>query len=434
MEDTKTRQLVPYETIPPGVEALYTDEDPSTVPSLPDPDPLPAYCQLVRFVDQGRVCEKWSTWNLPSPHKEGTDWEDNDINFINNMQRKLGHLDDKVRQIRAHIGHLVPCDNGVPVTIDELLSAIGKGELEIPSFHNGCCAAGRWWDSNGTQPHQVESMGAIDEVLTGYLEGRSKDELRTVHPELGGFIDRTFQWFGNRSGFTELQRLMLERVLLLIEVCSRVEKKHETAYKDLFEEGGTGEKIDTQIADIAGLPKIYPEYRPEFRQNLDTIDDPGKKELYTICGAIAHGFHTVSDCHHSTFRWLENWLYAIGTGKWGIPTRRVGAEKERVGRLLFGYVLGLDRWLAGKPMQFVLMDLGHIDLGFDPRNEILRVYAYLGEDRTPVKTWLAASLWWSLMNNRPAGLARQHKELIELAASKEINLREWMDSSGSPHL
>jgi hypothetical protein len=105
-----------------------------------------------------------------------------------------------------------------------------------------------------------------------------------------------------------------------------------------------------------------------------------------------------------------------------------------VGRLLFGYVLGLDKWLAGKPMQFVLMDLGHIDLGFDPRNEILRVYAYLGEDRTPVKTWLAASLWWSLMNNRPAGLARRHKELIELATSKEISLREWMDSSGSPHL
>jgi len=55
--------------------------------------------------------------------------------------------------------------------------------------------------------------------------------------------------------------------------------------------------------------------------------------------------------------------------------------------------------LLGIPLQFVLLDLGHIDVRFDPKNEILRVYAYLGEERTPVKEWLAACLWHNLCHN-----------------------------------
>ena len=103
-----------------------------------------------------------------------------------------------------------------------------------------------------------------------------------------------------------------------------------------------------------------------------------------------------------------------------------------MGHLLFGYVLGLDKWLVGIPMQFLLLDLGHIDIGFEVKNEILRVYAYLGEKRTPVKEWLAACLWHNLTYNpidgaNPAGLLR-HKELLNLATRVGINLREWMDS------
>jgi hypothetical protein len=110
--------------------------------------------------------------------------------------------------------------------------------------------------------------------------------------------------------------------------------------------------------------------------------------------------------------------------------------------LLFGYVLGLDKWLIGVPMQFLLLDLGHIDLGFEVKNEILRVYAYLGEKRTPVKEWLAACLWYNLtyspmagysaglgpMAGYPVGLV-QHKDLLERAEQMGISPREWMDSA-----
>ncbi len=73
------------------------------------------------------------------------------------------------------------------------------------------------------------------------------------------------------------------------------------------------------------------------------------------------------------------------------------------------------------------MDLGHVDLGFDPKNEILRVYAYLGEEMTPVKKWLAACLWGNLTYNQHGSL-QYHKELVQKADNEGISLREWIDS------
>ena len=176
---------------------------------------------------------------------------------------------------------------------------------------------------------------------------------------------------------------------------------------------------------------IYPRWKPKYLENLESLEDLRKKELYKTCCAIASGVYTLSDCHHDTFRFIESWFHGIGSGQLNIPTRKSGTERERLGRLLFGYVLGLDKWLAGLPMQFLLLDLGHLDLGFDPKNEILRVYAYLGEKRTSVKEWLAGCLWYNLNNcpiaGNPGGLIR-HKKLLEQAAKKNISLREWMDS------
>ena len=87
-------------------------------------------------------------------------------------------------------------------------------------------------------------------------------------------------------------------------------------------------------------------------------------------------------------------------------------------------------------MQFLLLDLSHADLGFDPRNELLRVYAYLGEERTPAKKWLAACLWHDLTYNPifvdpdyKLAFGRAHKELYQNAKEKGISVREWIDSA-----
>lgn len=408
-------ELAPYECTRPGFETVYTGE--TVLPETAQADPHLAYAQD----EEGNVHMTYSCWGFS--HLTEEDWND-EIRHINALQERLGDLDDSTRRIRAHIASLVCCDNGVPVTIDEMLNAIGMGELPQPAFHPGC------WLSMGTrttQPGQIECMQTIEGVLLTFLDGGRQEELIAEHPCAEGFIRRTYEWLGPVEKLTDLQRLMLDRLLLPFEFLSKRTDDHGRVNHDCFEPGGRGAAIDEEISRIADLPEIKANYTREFRENLESISDPRKREIYSVCSAMAHGLHGLSDCHHSTFRWLESWIHGIGRFSLQIATREAGVEAKRLGRLLFGYALGLDRWLQGVPMQWLLLDLGHIDLGFDPKSEILRVYAYLG-DKTPAKEWLAACLWYTLVLERPASLydfGHRHKELVETARTQGISVREW---------
>lgn len=439
MHSPKKNELVPYEQLAPGFEAVYTGETSAS------PVQETEMITTLATDPDGNLYRQWSTipWTFPGKEAE---WDD-ETKVLNEMQAKLGPLNDRIRQIRAHIGVLVPCDSGVPVSIDELLNAIGEGELDEPSFHNGCWSLGLdvWWEQKTTQPLQAESMGTIHAVLTGYLVGKTKADFVGEYPHGEGFINRAYAWLGPESELSEVQRLMMGRMLLTIDYfahgsdatpCAQSsdeseQQRPEDVVKELFSEEGRGACLDAEISEKAKLPRIYPRWNPKSQENLERLESPQKKELYRTCCAIASGVHTLSDCHHNTFRIIENWIHGIGAGKWRIPTRKAGTERERMGHLLFGYVLGLDRWLMGVPMQFLLLDLGHLDIGFEVKNEVLRVYAYLGEEHTPVKEWLAASLWHNLMYsymdaNNPAGLVN-HQELLKRACELGISLREWMD-------
>ena len=422
VEGTQKNQLVPYDMVLPGFEAVYTGERAATPPGSTGG-------AATSTVDSaGNVITGWSTWTWTFPGEE-KDWDDR-IRTINGMQERLGLLDDETRQVRAYIGSLVLCDSGFPVTVDELLNAIGKGKLSEAAFHDGCWMAGMWWDERTTQPGQDESMHTVEAVLKGYLAGMSHEWLQRRSPHAEGFIRRACRWLGPVAELSKVQMLMLERMLLPFEFFTKQNTDYQVVNKICFEEGGRGLQLDSEISALAGLPRIYPNYRQPYRDTVVTISDPSKRELYTVCCQIAHGLHGLSDCHHSAFRWIESWIYGIGTGRSVIATRKRRVERERIGRLLFGYLLGLDKWLMGKPMQFVLLDLGHVDLGFDPKSEILRVYSYLGGDRTAVKEWLAACLWYSLAYGKIGGLfaGDRHSELREQAASVGVNVREWMDS------
>ena len=270
-------------------------------------------------------------------------------------------------------------------------------------------------------------MAAIEQALLGYLEGRTVEELIERFPDSEGFIGRAYGWLPPIGELSRTQRLMIERMLLPFEFFAGRNRDYHAVNRDCFEKGGRGSQLDSEISQLAGLPRIHPEYQHEFRESLQTIEGPQKKDLYRICGAIAHGLHGLSVCHHSAFRWIERWVHDIGALSLGIPERPAGTERQRLARLLFGYTLGLDKWLLGKSMQFLLMDLSYVDLGFDPKNEIVRVYIYLGAARTNVKEWLAACLWKSLSGaGNPRGLVIQ-KELIERAGQLGVSSREWMD-------
>jgi len=435
----KKNELVPYDQVSPGFEAVFTGEKSSSEGEKAD------IITTITSDNAGNEIIRWPvfSWTFPGQEK---DW-DEEIKHINNIQSKLGDLDDSTRQIRGHIASLVPCDSGFPVTVDELLNAIGKGKLDEPSFRNGCWCLGMWWDQKTTQPFQIESMRTIHTVVTGYLAGKAKTDFIREFPHAEGLINRTYEWLGPVAELSEVQKLMMDRMLLTIDFftktsdtipCSQIsdvseQQQIEDVVKEFFsEEGGRGACLDAEISKKANLPQIYPLWNPKFQENLESLKNPQKKELYRTCCAIASGIYTLSDCHHNTFRFIEKWIHGIGAGKSSIPTRKAGTERERMGHLLFGYVLGLDKWLVGVPMQFLLLDLGHLDIGFEVKNEILRVYAYLGEKRTPVKEWLAACLWHNLTYNpidadNPAGLVR-HKQLLEDAGKAGISLREWMDS------
>ena len=441
----KKDTLVPYDQVSPGFEAVYTGETSST-PVRENEMTATLYSD-----EDGNLIHQWSTipWTFPDKEdgwKEGQ-WDDT-AKHLHEMQIKLGPLTDSIRQIRCHITGLIPCDSGLPVTVDELLFAIARGKLERSSFKNGCLCSGMGCQLKTSQPGQTESLRTIHAVVHAYLAGEPKQDAVKAHPEAAGFVNRSYQWLGAVSNLSKVQRKMLDRMLLIIDFFAKASVTAvDTAYsmeeselqdmealgKDLFyDENGRGPRLDAEIADLAELPKIYPQWNPEYKKTLDKLEESDKKELYKVCCAIAAGVQSLSDCHHNTFRYIEGWIHGVATGRLGIPTRKAQSEKQRLGHMLFGYALGLDRWLMRVPLQFLLLDLGHIDLGFDPRNNILRVYACLGEERTPVKEWLAACLWYNLVHNQQGGLigswTSSHTDLIQRCKDKGVTVHEWMDS------
>jgi len=442
----KKDTLVPYDQVSPGFEAVYTGETSST------PVRENQMVSTLYSDEDGNLIGQWCTFPWIFPNEEGQwkedEWDDT-VKHLNKMQSKLGPLTDSIRRIRAHITSLIPCDSGLPVTVDEVLFAIARGKLDRASFKNGCLCTGMARELKTSQPRQAESLRTIHAVLNAYLAGEPGQNVVKAHPEAAGFINRSYEWLGAVSDLSKVQRKMLDRVLLIIDLFTGTNptaaglqssldepelQEIEALGKDVFcDENGRGPRLDAEISDLAGLPKIHPEWdHPAYQEALDTLKDEQKRELYKTCCAIASGIHSASDCHHSTFRYIENWIHGVATGRLGIPTRKAQSEKQRLGQMLFGYALGLDKWLMRVPLQFLLLDLGHIDLGFDPRNNIVRVYACLGEERTPVKEWLAACLWYTLVHNQQGGLigswTSSHTDLIQRCKDKGVTVDEWMDS------
>ena len=448
----KKDELVPYDQVSPGFEAVYTGETSST------PVRESQMISTLYSDEDGNLISQSCTIPWIFPNEEGQwkedEWDDT-VKHLHEMQSKLGPLTDSIRLLRAHITSLIPCDSGLPVTVDEVLFAIGRGNLERSSLKNGCMCSGLGCEQlKASQPRQAESLRTIHAVLNAYLAGEPGQNAVKAHPEAAGFINRSYEWLGAVSDLSKVQRKMLDRMHLTIDLLARTNctaagtqpsldeselQDMEALGKDvLYDENGRGPRLNAEISELAGLPKIHPEWdHPASQEALDTLKDEQKQELYKTCCAIASGVHTACDCHHSTFRYIESWIHGVATGRLGIPTRKAHAEKRRLGQMLFGYALGLNRWLMRVPLQFLLLDLGHIDLGFDPRNNVLRVYACLGEEVTAVKEWLAACLWYNLVHNQQGGLigsfTLSHTDIIEHCKDKGVTVDEWMDSVLQAH-
>jgi len=235
--------------VSPGFEAVYTGEK-SDKPIKPQGWPIG------RFTDEaGNVIEQWSVWTW---RNDPAKW-DEEIRCLNAIQKRLGALDNDTRQIRAHIGSLVLCESGIPMTIDDLLMVIGRGRFLDPPLHDGCWCGGMWWENRGTQHGQDKAMATIEQIILGYLAGKSAPELIQRFPDAEGFILRAYKWLPPIADLAEIQRLMLQRMLLPFEFFTGRNTDHGIVNHNCFEEGGRGLQLDGEISRLGGLPRIYPD-------------------------------------------------------------------------------------------------------------------------------------------------------------------------------
>ncbi|MFX0200257.1 MAG: hypothetical protein ACFFCW_29410, partial [Candidatus Hodarchaeota archaeon] len=265
----KKNTLVPYDQVSPGFEAVYTGEISST------PVQRSEMTNTVYSDKDGNLISQWCTIPWFFPNEEGQwkedEWDDM-VKHLNKMQSKLGPLTDNIRLLRCHITGLIPCDRGLPVTVDELLFAIARGKLEQSSFKNGCLCSGMGCQLKTSQPGQMESIRTIHGVLNAYLAGEPRENAIKAHPEAAGFINRSYEWLGAVSDLSKVQRKMLDRMLLTFDFfiknnytgtdpqCSLegyALQDMEALGKDVFyDENGRGPRLDAEISELAGLPKI----------------------------------------------------------------------------------------------------------------------------------------------------------------------------------
>ncbi len=120
---------------------------------------------------------------------------------------------------------------------------------------------------------------------------------------------------------------------------------HNTIFQTCFGEDTRGSRLDTEIYKLAGLPTIPLGQYEKYLKTIKTISDSQQRELYKVCNQVVNGIYELLDCHYNTFRAIENQIYGIAKGKQGIHPHKSGSERIRPGRLLFGYALGIDKWL-----------------------------------------------------------------------------------------
>ena len=106
-------------------------------------------------------------------------------------------------------------------------------------------------------------MRIIESVLRGNLVGKSEEHLIQEFSHAAGFVSRTYQWLGPSQDLTQLQKLMLERMLLPFEYFSRsphaaLEQDYSLMMRvsdNCFENDENCATSTTRI-DLADLPEI----------------------------------------------------------------------------------------------------------------------------------------------------------------------------------
>jgi len=346
-------ELADYRTVPIGFEVAIVDGKEVTVP----------------------------LWNGGMFMGKEEDW-DNEVRFINKLQRRLRTLDNNARMLRLQIIGNEQCHYKFFQNISKILKGIGKMSPRNDVLGHVPNVPGYLY---ALEKDRIEMGKAYLRFLELWLQEKTPSEAKNSLPQYKHFVDPIYRALGKR---TSLKKLYVERMIIsfgypVLHWSGEVDLSNvDGKTVDVFGVNHPrGLEIDKKIAEAKGVKLTYNERN--FANQKQFGDDILAHIVYRGRGL----------CNHKFFRHLDIILKSIGKGEWRKNNPARGKERAELAEKIFQYVFALDSWVAGVEKEKAIIE----NLG--AREVIEEVYGSLGE-RTQVKEWLTASLWKTIKDNK----------------------------------
>jgi hypothetical protein len=339
-------KLVAYRHVPSGFEMVIGEPD----------------------IETGRV---WSLWFNTRLSDDPEAW-DEEIGFVNELQKRLGELSTDHRLIRAQMAEFCRVHPLFPRSIDVLCEEIGRGRFSVPTSM-GCEGRGLLRALGYRAPQSMNKERK--DMLSGYVQSLRKwlgpgDPEGSIESKVFGFLEQP----------TGVKKRLVERLLSAID--------HETA----------------SVSDLKGVS----EGLCKETQSESILVDAGRPLNCFGCDACSEGESgPVCGCCHGML--IDSVLLCVGSpGEGGSVFKKYG---RFIQENILAYLLAVNSWLLQKPAEPVTSVTTARYIGDDAARRLaFRVHSSLGE-KDRVKEWLAACLLKTVKDNQ-----RWHKR-AELADS-----------------
>jgi hypothetical protein len=337
-------KLVGYDHVPLGFEMVIGEPDTET----------------------GRV---WSLWFNTRLSDDPEAW-DEEIGFVNQLQKGLGELSTDHRLIRAQTAEFCRVHPFFPRSIEVLCEEIGGGRFSMATSM-GCEGRGLLRTLGYSVPQSLNKERK--DMLSAYLQSLRKwlalgDPIGSLESKVFGFLEQP----------ADVKKRLVERLL---------------------------SAIDPDAASVSHLKGVSEELCKET-QGEAILEDAGRPLNCFGCDACKEGESgPVCGCCHGML--IDSVLLSVGS---------LGKEDsafEKYGRFIqeniLAYLLAINSWLLQMPAEPVTSVTTARYIGDDAARQLaLRVHSSLGE-KNEVKEWLAACLLKTVKDNQ-----RWHKR-AELA-------------------
>ena len=390
MGEVEMMVLADYKNVPIGFELLRKDVF----------LPFEGMFELPWTEDEGDFLS-FGLWDVSVRKREPDQWDD-EIRYINQMQKALGDLEEDTRFLRIQISCFERCWYNFSENINIILQGISQGRPEAehvscePPWSNICMLLRR---RMGVVSHP-EIWDRYCEASTGYDPNRSPRQrlarayigilnwwsargdltcLRSEMPEYGELAEKIYSWLGEP---TKLKRLYVERIKMRLTGQAYPQTAQSMSKYIGKEAEEMGKVIDRCVEAETGVK----------REDDPILSRIGMQDL----------------CHHAFFRRTDIQIASVGANEWrALP--ETGEGRRHIEKNITNYYHALNSWLGHKPLSQAK------DEWPEGAETTEKVYALLGGD-SPTKRWLVASLWKTIKENhrnKGRGELDSHPEKFE---------------------